>query len=398
MDNINNMNNMDNMNNMNNIVEQSSLTKDNIKIVLVKNSLKLNIDESFEELIKCPISKKIFYNPVTLEDGHTYEQREIEEWLKYNNTSPITRAKLKYKEFNINFAIKQIVENYLLNNEEKKIEQYESYNSVIFNIETFRNIHNLDNQIEYLKKCGDLEMLINYKYSITYYVMKFDISNKIDILKFLVKNKVNKSLNYCILECEESNEELYLSYIKTIIENCDDLNSITKLIFEPQNLYKIIIEHGNGNRNNLKLFKYLHSKGANFDFLFNGEKLILHLSKLFHINKEIFEFLITIKVELNCEDRGRKTPLYYFIFNKKHNLFELGLKHGMIVSNLNDEKLIIFVCNIGCKSMVETMLECNYHEKYSYSEKLKIICNVGENIAKKYFSLTFKKQKINDNE
>jgi hypothetical protein len=40
---------------------------------------------------KCPISHELFEDPVIwVADGHTYEQYCISEWLKANNTSPMT--------------------------------------------------------------------------------------------------------------------------------------------------------------------------------------------------------------------------------------------------------------------------------------------------------------------
>ena len=45
------------------------------------------------EEYKCPISKKIFRYPVTMDDGYTYEYLEIFKHLLQNDTSPVTNFK-----------------------------------------------------------------------------------------------------------------------------------------------------------------------------------------------------------------------------------------------------------------------------------------------------------------
>jgi len=42
--------------------------------------------------LTCPISHEVMQDPVLAEDGHTYERREIENWLQRSNRSPITNC------------------------------------------------------------------------------------------------------------------------------------------------------------------------------------------------------------------------------------------------------------------------------------------------------------------
>jgi len=44
----------------------------------------------YEDFI-CPITRQIMNNPGIASDGHTYETRAIQTYLKNNNKSPITR-------------------------------------------------------------------------------------------------------------------------------------------------------------------------------------------------------------------------------------------------------------------------------------------------------------------
>jgi len=51
-------------------------------------------------------------DPVILADGHTYERRDIEKWLKTHSTSPVTRLPLEQTEVFPNHALRNSIEEY----------------------------------------------------------------------------------------------------------------------------------------------------------------------------------------------------------------------------------------------------------------------------------------------
>lgn len=59
----------------------------------------------------CPITGQIFYDPVTLETGQTYERRAIQEWIDRGNTTcPITRQPLSATELpKTNYVLKRLI-------------------------------------------------------------------------------------------------------------------------------------------------------------------------------------------------------------------------------------------------------------------------------------------------
>lgn len=59
----------------------------------------------------CPITGQIFYDPVTLETGQTYERRAIQEWIHRGNTTcPITRQPLSAIELpKTNYVLKRLI-------------------------------------------------------------------------------------------------------------------------------------------------------------------------------------------------------------------------------------------------------------------------------------------------
>lgn len=57
----------------------------------------------------CPITTDVFEDAVVLEDGFSYERKQIETWLLRNNTSPMTGETLSTKAIVANRAIMQLI-------------------------------------------------------------------------------------------------------------------------------------------------------------------------------------------------------------------------------------------------------------------------------------------------
>lgn len=71
--------------------------------------------------LECPISGEIMDDPVTCSDGHTYDRKNIYNWLitLNKNTSPITGAVLQSKNLIPNHAVKSMIEEYKGNKNKK---------------------------------------------------------------------------------------------------------------------------------------------------------------------------------------------------------------------------------------------------------------------------------------
>ena len=59
----------------------------------------------------CPFTSKVMDDPVTAEDGHTYERGEIEAWLEKNSFSPQTKREMG-KKLKENTSLKQAINEY----------------------------------------------------------------------------------------------------------------------------------------------------------------------------------------------------------------------------------------------------------------------------------------------
>jgi serine/threonine protein kinase len=73
--------------------------------------IKLNIISTAAlPLFECPITCERFVDPVLADDGYTYEREAIVQWLRINNTSPITRQPMSVDTLRPNFIVKQLLE------------------------------------------------------------------------------------------------------------------------------------------------------------------------------------------------------------------------------------------------------------------------------------------------
>ncbi|CAK9067667.1 unnamed protein product [Durusdinium trenchii] len=58
----------------------------------------------------CPISQEVMVDPVTTSDGHTYDRKPIEEWLRNNDTSPNTGLVLPNKTLIPNHNLRKLIQ------------------------------------------------------------------------------------------------------------------------------------------------------------------------------------------------------------------------------------------------------------------------------------------------
>ena len=60
----------------------------------------------------CPVTLKLFVDPVICSDGHSYERVAIEDWIEKKGTSPITNQIFTTKEVIPNITLRKAVEDW----------------------------------------------------------------------------------------------------------------------------------------------------------------------------------------------------------------------------------------------------------------------------------------------
>lgn len=61
----------------------------------------------------CPIGQEIMVDPVITPKGITYERKNISNWLKKNQTCPITKTPLKESDLITNYSLKNAIMEYI---------------------------------------------------------------------------------------------------------------------------------------------------------------------------------------------------------------------------------------------------------------------------------------------
>lgn len=97
----------------------------------------IDLTESCPDIYRCPISKELMTKPVMYvynilslhpfimitthllchihrlhDDGHTYDETSLQEWLSDNNRSPLTGVDLKNKSYTRNYALQSAIEQF----------------------------------------------------------------------------------------------------------------------------------------------------------------------------------------------------------------------------------------------------------------------------------------------
>jgi len=81
----------------------------------------------------CPITYDIMIDPVTDCFGHTYERKAIEQWYLNNSKSPNTNLQVTNKNLVPNYAIKQLIADYLEQEKKKQVIQQVTQSSPMLN-------------------------------------------------------------------------------------------------------------------------------------------------------------------------------------------------------------------------------------------------------------------------
>ena len=63
-----------------------------------------------DSIYVCPITHQPITVPVVGDDGHTYEKEAIEDWLRHNQTSPVTRQYMDPKSLKRNYLVDKAIE------------------------------------------------------------------------------------------------------------------------------------------------------------------------------------------------------------------------------------------------------------------------------------------------
>ena len=251
--------------------------------------------------LTCPISLKIFNEPVTLSDGHTYEKDEIIKYLKINNKSPITRNKLNddIRDLKINYTIKNLVECYLSSKNILKNDIFVKLIDKEFIIKNGKNNNLMEKYIETI----DIHNANNDGMYPIHLICKYSTP---EMIKFLIELGVNLEVEDCDgmrpihYICKYSTPEM----IKYIIDIGIDLEAKA---FDDWRPIHLICRFSTP-----EMIKYIIDNGVDLEAKLYNDWRPIHLICRFS-TPEMIKYIIDKGVDLNAETRDDWRPINFII-------------------------------------------------------------------------------------
>lgn len=252
------------------------------------------LDETMLDKYICPITQQIFRNPITLDDGFTYEQEAIEQWIlqNNNNTSPMTRQPIMLHDI-MNIEMQQ------------QIDELERQNA--FGPE-LRYVCQHD-------KTFVLEKLLCMRDKICY------------IKKYKLNEVVNTKCNNTILHEICKGIKLTLDIIAYIITSGADMNIRNNNGDTPLH----VLFNENKSELSYEVFKYLVDCDVNLTVKNYGGYTPLHYMCYYKqtIKYDIIKYSMMKKLPLDIKNDYGDTPLHYLcIYGYMGNIIKTAMDSG----------------------------------------------------------------------
>jgi Mg-chelatase subunit ChlD len=260
---------------------------------------------TLEENYYCPITNGPMIDPVIGTDGHTYERSAIEEWLKQNQTSPITRQTMRLTELIPNIVLRNVIHKFLLENPKMKNHKKQKLN------QKFQK--NILIESAYLPESKLYVKLITNEKPV----------RQPCIIIFIIDVSISMDTNACIINASgESNGYTRLDFVKytirTMIEILESQDQICIITFSDVAKLKVDFTymHEQGKNYAIGVLESLHTEGMTniWDGLREG---LLYISKLKDPNINISMMLLTDGEPNTNPERGICPTLETHLFNMK---------------------------------------------------------------------------------
>merc|ERR1719229_728493 len=114
----------------NSVVSMDTENSDYSADGFLTKGMDFDLTEPCPEIYRCPISKELMKTPVMLhEDGHTYDESALKEWLSENTRSPLTGVDLKSTAYTRNYAIQSAIDQFSANKKAMENEENDTVNN-----------------------------------------------------------------------------------------------------------------------------------------------------------------------------------------------------------------------------------------------------------------------------
>ena len=229
------------------------------------------------QLLRCPISMTLCYDPVIAEDGYTYDRHYINTHFKIKQTSPMTNE-LIGKSLTPNLIIKQIIQNVLKNNSNLQKEfddiqkdYYLRLGKDLYNACEYGNIKEVQLLID---KGAKVDLANKHGWTPLFIACIICPINVINVVQLLIDNgaeinQVDKNGHTpLMMACNRGNVELS----RLLLNNCAEVNNVINVNPPLCRCTPLMCACAQGN---IHLVKLLLENGADVnrvvDILENGE-------------------------------------------------------------------------------------------------------------------------------
>ena len=106
------LNNKENSNEINKINKNKENDIEDDYTIEEEQSTYALLDTNFFETLTCPITHQIMDDPVITKYGHSYERKEIENWIDKAGNDPLTKKPLTKNDIFPNYQLKNLIEEY----------------------------------------------------------------------------------------------------------------------------------------------------------------------------------------------------------------------------------------------------------------------------------------------
>jgi ankyrin repeat protein len=332
--------------------------------------------EDIISFITCPINRSIFRYPVVAEDGTTYEKDAITDWLKENNTSPLTK-KIIGTTLRDNNLVKSITTDFLEKNPSYQSEQYEEIKldhtdnqQIVKDILRRKNYPNLLKIHKFDMNLFDIQFYNDFIHRICFDIQKYIMDNILSwsdskpFIRYILEN-AELALVQRIIETSNPDpvwiQEMICSIIKQ--SRLSVVNyMINKFDFDPKHISPDSIKSHYERPSSLELIKTFISKN-----IINTESIVSILFTIFRFQtSEIINYIVS-KMEIEWDKMPLEEITIAYFTNERDvssietviNLVEHSILKDVVISDgkkpvhrlcmypVHNADIIIYLINQG---------------------------------------------------
>jgi len=264
----------------------------------------------------CPISQSLMSDPVLTCDGQMYDRKSIEEWLKNNNTSPVTNLVLENKNLIPAIDIKNQINEF---KKEKNLVDFQLFITTI-----------ITKGLERLKTFNYCEDFLNRRYdeeneTAIFFAARNNLPNFVQYLlnegvDLTIKNKDGNTPIHIIAALGFFEvAQVLIKYLKDInIQGQDDQTALH---------YTSIFGY-------LKIVKLLIQSGADIESRNLIRATPLMTSAFLTDKTDVISFLLDSNANINAIDKENRTALHYAAYLGRTSIVTLLIKRGANIEAL----------------------------------------------------------------